>query len=65
MLMQCHVTADWESMKQKWIASSCMTLERENTIRIAHKYHIGDRVLLMLSGKEVAHKVDAPTAGPC
>ena len=62
--MQCHVTADWDSIKQKQIASSCKMLERENASRIAHEYCIGNCVLLVLSSKEVACKLDAPTAGP-
>ena len=32
--------------------------------RIAHKYRVGDRVLIVLSGDEVARKLEAPTAGP-
>ena len=39
-------------------------LERENTLRIAHEYSVGNLVLLVLSGKEVARKLDTPTARP-
>ena len=64
MLMQCRVTADWESIKQNWIASSRKTLERESVLGIAHKYCVSNRVLLVLSSKEVTRKIDAPTTGP-
>ena len=64
MLMQCRVTADWVAIKQKRIASSCKTLERENASRVTHEYRVGDRVLLVLKGDEIARKLDSPTAGP-
>ena len=64
MLMQCRVTADWETIKRKRIESSRKTLDRENASRIAHDYSVGDRVLLVLSGDEVKRKLDTPTAGP-
>ena len=63
MFMRTKIVVDWESIKNKRLASAQQSNLRENRARIDHTYKIGDFVLIILRD-EINRKMQQPTEGP-
>jgi hypothetical protein len=62
MLLPIHFKADWARLKHKRQQAINENNARENSKRIQHVYHPGDKVLKTIPG--VTPKLHAPRKGP-
>jgi hypothetical protein len=56
--------ANWEYIRQKKQKSIDYSNKRENSKRIAHKYKVGDKVLLKNDAKKIKRKFEDEYLGP-
>ena len=64
MLMHCRIVTDWGHVKRSKWSQAKKANEWENRARIAHKYSVGDLVLLLRHQHDVHRKLDQPTDRP-
>jgi hypothetical protein len=62
MIMPTSYIANWDLLRQRRQHATDLNTARENRARKAHKYKVGDRVVIVNTG--VASKLACPTTGP-
>ena len=62
MLLNIKFIADWETIRLRKQKDIDRNNERENSLRVDHDYHIGDKVLV--TDNDIHCKLNCPTKGP-
>ena len=62
MLLNIKFIADWETIRLRKQKDVDRNNERENSLRVDHDYHIGDKVLV--TDNDIHRKLNCPTKGP-
>ena len=62
MLLNIKFIADWETIRLRRQKDVDRNNERENSLRVDHDYHIGDKVLV--TDNDIHRKLNCPTKGP-
>ena len=63
MIMQNHITTDWERIKEKPKRVAVQSNARDNSTRVAQTYEAGQLVLIVWNDKDVTRKLRQPTEG--
>ena len=62
MLLDMKFVADWEAIRLRKQRDVDKNNSKENSLRVPHDYHIGDKVLI--TDKDIHRKLNCPTKGP-
>ena len=62
MLLNVKFIADWEMIRLRKQEDVDKNNARENSLRVDHDYHIGDKVLV--TDRDIHRKLNCPTKGP-